>query len=176
MTFFHSALSSQNVSWLTCFSYKASTALILIFFFFLVFYFILFYFFNFDLLWKYKSKFFFSLYVCVLSHSWLLVSPWTVTCQAPLSMDFSRQEYSSGLPFPSPGVLPNPGIEHASPAFPGLAGEFFATATPGKSFFFIKLIFIKDQNNEPNITLDDGEERGIEPLFTNKFISKNKSR
>ena len=37
--------------------------------------------------------------------------PWTVACQAPLSMEFSRQEYWSGLPFPSPGDLPNPGIE-----------------------------------------------------------------
>ena len=40
---------------------------------------------------------------------------WTGACQAPLSMGFSRQEYWSGLPFPSPGDLPNPGIEHGSP-------------------------------------------------------------
>ena len=46
-----------------------------------------------------------------------LVTPWTVTCQAPLSMGFSRQEYWSGFPFPSPGDLPNPGIEPKSPAF-----------------------------------------------------------
>ena len=45
-----------------------------------------------------------------------LVTPWTVACQAPLSMGFSRQEYWSGLPFPSPGDLPDPGIEPASPA------------------------------------------------------------
>ena len=44
---------------------------------------------------------------------------WTVAHQAPLSMGFSRQEYCSGLPFPSPGDLPNPGIKLASPAFPG---------------------------------------------------------
>ena len=42
--------------------------------------------------------------------------PWTVACQAPLSMEFSRQEYWSGLPFPSPGDLPDPGIEPGSPA------------------------------------------------------------
>ena len=42
--------------------------------------------------------------------------PWTVAYQAPPSMDFSRQEYWSGLPFPSPGDLPNPGIEPGSPA------------------------------------------------------------
>ena len=45
-----------------------------------------------------------------------LVTPWTVTRQAPLSMRFSRQEYWSGLPFPSPGDLSNPGIKPGSPA------------------------------------------------------------
>ena len=44
------------------------------------------------------------------------MTPWTVACQAPLSMEFSREEYWSGLPFPSPGDLPNPGIEPRSPA------------------------------------------------------------
>ena len=46
----------------------------------------------------------------------LFATPWTVACQAPLSVGFSRQEYWSGLPFPSPGDLPNPGIEPGSPA------------------------------------------------------------
>ena len=45
-----------------------------------------------------------------------LATPWTVVCQAPLSMRFSKQEYQSGLPFPSPGYLPDPGIEPGSPA------------------------------------------------------------
>ena len=45
-----------------------------------------------------------------------LGTPWTVACQAPLSMEFSRQEYWSGLPFPILGDLPNPGIEPESPA------------------------------------------------------------
>ena len=45
-----------------------------------------------------------------------LATPWTVARQAPLSAGFSRQEYWSGLPFPSPGDLPNPGIEPQSPA------------------------------------------------------------
>ena len=49
----------------------------------------------------------------VMSNS---VTPETVACQSPLSMDFSRQEYWSGLPFLSPGDLPNPGIEPGSPA------------------------------------------------------------
>ena len=45
-----------------------------------------------------------------------LATPWTVVCQAPLSMRFSKQEYWSGLPFPSSGDLPIPGIEPRSPA------------------------------------------------------------
>ena len=45
-----------------------------------------------------------------------LATMWTVACQAPLSMGFSRQEYWSGLPFPSPGDLPKPGIKPGSPA------------------------------------------------------------
>ena len=51
-----------------------------------------------------------------LSRVWLFVSLWTIACQAPLSMGFSRQEYWSGLPFPSPGDLPTPWIEPRSPA------------------------------------------------------------
>ena len=56
-------------------------------------------------------------------------TPWTVARQAPLSMGFSRQEYWSGFPFPSPGDRPNLGIEPMSPA---LAGGFFATEPPRK--------------------------------------------
>ena len=52
----------------------------------------------------------------LLSHVWLFVAPWTVAYQASVSMEFSRQEYWSGLPFPSPGNLPNPRIEPGSPA------------------------------------------------------------
>ena len=54
--------------------------------------------------------------VKLLSCVQLFVTPWTVAYQAPLSMGFSRQVYWSGLPFPSPGDLPNPGIEPRSPA------------------------------------------------------------
>ena len=50
-----------------------------------------------------------------LSHVRLFATPWTVAYQAPRSMGFSRQEYWSGVPFPSPGDLPNPGIEPGSP-------------------------------------------------------------
>ena len=58
-------------------------------------------------------------------------TPWTAACQAPLSVEFSRQEYWSGLPFPSPGDLPQPGMEPGSSA---LAGGFFTTEPSGKLF------------------------------------------
>ena len=61
----------------------------------------------------------------LLSCVQLFATPWTVACQAPLSMGFSRQEDWSGLPCPSPGDLPNPGIEPTSPAAPALQGGFF---------------------------------------------------
>ena len=51
------------------------------------------------------------------SHVWLFVTLWTVACQAPLSMGFSRQEYWSELPCCPPGDLPHPGIKRVSPAF-----------------------------------------------------------
>ena len=61
-------------------------------------------------------------------HVWLFVTPWPVACQAPQSMGFSRQEYQSGLPFPSPGDLPDPRIEPTSLASPALAGGFSTTS------------------------------------------------
>ena len=57
----------------------------------------------------------------------LFATLWTVAHQAPLSMGFSRQEYWSGLPFPSPGDLPDPGTEPVSLTSPSLAGGFFTT-------------------------------------------------
>ena len=67
-----------------------------------------------------------------LSHVRLFGTPWTVAHQAPLTVEFSRQEHWNGLPFPTPGDLPNPGIEPTSPASPALAGGFFTTEPPGK--------------------------------------------
>ena len=60
-----------------------------------------------------------------------LATPWTVAHQAPLSMGFSRQEYWSGLPFPSPGDLPDPGIEPWSPA---LQADSLPSELPGKPY------------------------------------------
>ena len=64
-----------------------------------------------------------------LSRVRLFATPWTVAHQAPQSMEFSRQEYWSGMPFPSPENLPNPGIEPGSPA---LQADALPSEPPGK--------------------------------------------
>ena len=76
-----------------------------------------------------------SIDVCVLSRAFLFEIPWTVACQAPLSMEFSRQQYWSGLPFPASGDLLSPGIEHTSPPSPALVGRFFTTEPSKKPFY-----------------------------------------
>ena len=64
-----------------------------------------------------------------LSRVRVFATPWTVAYQASPSMGFSRQEYWSGLPLPSPGDLPNPGIE---PGFPALEADALTSEPPGK--------------------------------------------
>ena len=71
-------------------------------------------------------------------------APWTVAHQVALSMGFPRQEYWSGLPFPSTGDLPDPGIEPASPA---LAGRFFTTESLGKPDAGILLLIFSKRRN-----------------------------
>ena len=73
-----------------------------------------------------------------LCHVRLFVTPWTVAYQAPLYMEFSRQEYWSGLPFPSPGDLPDPGIEPGSLA---LQANALPSEPPGKLFSYGLLFF-----------------------------------
>ena len=73
-----------------------------------------------------------SMHACTLSHFshvQLYVTLWTVACQAPQSMGFSRQEYWSGLPCPPPGNLLNSGVESMPLMPPELAGVFFTTNT-----------------------------------------------
>ena len=65
----------------------------------------------------------------LLGHVQLFETPWTLAYQGPPSMRFSRQEYWSGLPFPSPGDLPNPGIE---PRPPALQADALPSEPPGK--------------------------------------------
>ena len=72
--------------------------------------------------------------VKLLSHVRLFVTPWTAAYQAPLSMGFSRQEYWRGLPFPSPGDLPNPGIKPRSPA---LEADALTSEPPGKQGMYL---------------------------------------
>ena len=73
---------------------------------------------------------------CSLSRVCLFATPWTVAYQAPLSMGFCRQEYWSGLPFPSPGDLPDPGIEPGSPA---LEADASPPEPPGKPIFLVAM-------------------------------------
>ena len=76
------------------------------------------------------------LFVCcvqLLSHVCLFATPSTVARWALLSMGFFRQEYWSGLPFPPPGILQDPGTDPMSPASPALAGGFFTTVPLIKS-------------------------------------------
>ena len=68
----------------------------------------------------------------MLSHVPLSVTQWTVVHQAPLSMEFSRQEYWSELQFPTPEDLPDPGIKFESLEAPALAGGFFIIGSAGK--------------------------------------------
>ena len=67
-------------------------------------------------------------------------TPWAVARQAPLSVEFSRQQYWSGLPFPTPGDVPDPGIKPESLASPALTGGFFTAASPDNAVYCMSLI------------------------------------
>ena len=85
---------------------------------------------------SYEAKFYVLCEVKSLSRVRLFVTPWTVAYQAPQSVEFSRQENWSGLPFPSPGYLPSPGIEPGSPA---LQADALPPEPPGKPWFCVIL-------------------------------------
>ena len=72
----------------------------------------------------------YATWICI----WLFMTLWTIDHQAPVSLGFSKQEHGSRLPFPPPGNHPNSGIEHASPPSLALAGGFFTTEPPGKTY------------------------------------------
>ena len=74
----------------------------------------------------------------LLSHVQLFATPWTVAYQVPPSMGFSRQEYWSGLPFPFPGDLPDPGIKPRSPA---LQADALPSEPPGKPSVFFYILY-----------------------------------
>ena len=77
----------------------------------------------------------------MLSHGRLFATSWTVAYQAPLSMEFSRQKYWSGLLFPSPGYLPDPGIEPMHHMSPALTGMFFTTSPPERSYIGVHWLY-----------------------------------
>ena len=70
--------------------------------------------------------------LCTLSHFRLCATPWTIAYQAPPSMEFSRQESWSALPFPPPGYLPNPGIKLQSPVSPALWVDYLPQSHQGR--------------------------------------------
>ena len=83
------------------------------------------------------------------------MTPWTLAYQVPLSMGFSRQEYWSGLPFPSPGDLPNPGIEPGSPASQADALPSLGTLVKiDFQFFVVKLLETQNSLNLKNCIVD----------------------
>ena len=83
-------------------------------------------------------------YLCVcaksLSHVQLHVTPWTVACQAPLSMGILQPRYWSGLPCPPPGDLPDPGIELTSLLSPALASGFFTACATWEAPIFMMTV------------------------------------
>ena len=78
---------------------------------------------------------------CMLSCVWHFATIWTVGHQAPVSMEFSRQKYWSGLSFPTPGELPDPGMEPPSLMDPALAGGFLTTVPPAKPLKIFRVFF-----------------------------------
>ena len=77
-----------------------------------------------------------SMCISHFSHVQLFVTLRTIACQAPLSIEFARQEYWNGFPCPSPGDLPHPGIEPASLTSPASAGELFTTSTTWEAHMY----------------------------------------
>ena len=93
--------------------------------------------------------------MCMLSHSVISKSfeiPWAVAQQDPLFIGFSRQEYWSGLPIPSSGDLPNPGMKPESSVAPTLAGGFFTTEAPGKPLGMC-IQFLMPLNYSPQVVV-----------------------
>ena len=85
-------------------------------------------------------------HACMLRH----VTLWTAACQAPLSMDFPRQESWGGLPFPSPGDLPH----KIKPSSPTLAGGFITTVPPGKPVILLSYLFNVAENWETRLKVN----------------------
>ena len=92
------------------------------------------------------------------SHVWLFAIPWTVACQAPMSIGFSREEL---LPYPPPGNLPNPEIKPMSLGFPAMTGEFFTISATWEAPWAVmstECISMDDQKKKKNSSLFLGEQ------------------
>ena len=98
-----------------------------------------------------------------LSHVQLFLTPQTVACQAPLSMEFFRQEYWSGLPFSSPGDLPYPGIESRSPT---LQADSLLSEPPWKKYPMWSISFHREMHH-----LDESVKNNLNYLLGLKFWS-----
>ena len=104
--------------------------------------------------------------LCLLvtkSCSALFAAPWTVACQAPLSMGFLRQEYWSGLPFLPPGDLPDPGNEPTSPVSPVLQTDSLPTEPSGKfhSITYSRVILCRVLSLCSSFLSDTGSHLGL---------------
>ena len=106
-----------------------------------------------------------------LSRVRLFATPWTVAHQAPLSMGFSRQEYWSGLPFPSPGDLPDPGLEPRSPA---LQVDALTSEPPGVPMGRLKQLLIREgrgfETREKQLTAALGQDSVSPSMDTHNSI------
>ena len=116
--------------------------------------------------WHNQAVLSFHLHVyCHFSHAWIFANLWTIARQAPLSMGFSRQEYWSGLPFPPPGDLPDPGIEPVSLISPALAGRFFITSATWEAQFPSVLFKINGWSlSDPQLLLDEPFNDVLKPI------------
>ena len=103
-----------------------------------------------------------------LSHVRLFVTPWTVARQAPLSMEFSRQEYWSGLPFPFPGDLPSPGIE---PRYLALQADSLPVEPQGKPKKYANSWPIKKRFEQANFLVTWDEKVGLAGILICTSIS-----
>ena len=111
----------------------------------------------------------------ILSCIQLFVTPWTVAYQVPLSMEFSRHEYYSGLPFPTPGYLPLPGIKPMSLVLSALAGRFFPTdntqeVTITYIWLYINLIETHKKNTQKSIIDTQIEQKQNEGRNPDKIL------
>ena len=114
------------------------------------------------------AKWIFLLLFCHSDVSNSFATPWTVACQAPLSTGFPKQEYSSGLPLPSLGDLPDPGIEPASLASPALAGRGFSPAEPPGKPQISRALYKKSflyKNQTTQTPWDGARERSMAPCL-----------